>query len=160
MRNRILATTLLTIWAACGLTAAAQRATSKRLDVASYARVMQKTFALAANGQIDQAMTYLEQNVALIDGGTPTRRGMEALFRAGGEYDGCEVVAAKIISRRLHLVFLVAYFVEGPRLVTFRSYSFKDVWSLSDFNFAADLQVLEAELPMTSLASPRPAFRP
>ena len=128
------------------------RAASNRLSRVAppeYVAVIEKAFDLASYWQLDQAMAQFDQYVPIQQDSKAFRKALSGLYPVGVKSDGAEVVATKELSRRVHIVYVLAYFEARPKLVVLRTYRFKETWRVLDFRFDDDIADLEGEMPVS-----------
>ena len=114
-----------------------------------YVSVIQKAFGLASYWQLDQAMAQFDQYLPIQGEPKAFRAALSHLYPTSIKSDGIEIPAIRKVSPRIHIVYVLVYLESGPRLVILRTYRFEDDWRIVEFQFDADMALLDAESPVT-----------
>jgi hypothetical protein len=127
---------------------AADTPPTKPTNPQQYGQITAKLFELSADGKVDDAVEYSQ---------IPKRLGREAAdkFREhlawpgqqGWKYLDSEVAASKTVSARVHEIYVLGHYDQGPVLLILRFYRADDGWFIQSFRFRNNLDDFIDSLP-------------
>jgi hypothetical protein len=113
-----------------------------------YGQIAAKLFELSAENKVDDAVKYSQVSERISrEAADKLRQHLAWPAQQGWKYLDSEVAASKSVTARVHEVYVLGHFNQGPVLLILRFYRADEGWFIQSFRFRHNLDDFIDSLP-------------